>query len=109
MTDRYLILERSKSGHCCFLYTVMDGSKPEMIGGKHYECSKGKHYEAVCECFEKEEAELVAAALNEREELKAAELLATKAMTYLAGKLSMMNGKFSYEWIQEALTEVAKV
>lgn len=31
-----------------------------MIGGKHYE---GQH-EAVCECFEKQDAELICAALN---------------------------------------------
>lgn len=36
---------------------------------------------------------------------KKAELLATKAMTYLAGKLSA-SGKMSVDWIQEALAVV---
>lgn len=61
---RYIIYTGSKSAHCCFEATVMDSTKPEMIGGEHYEDEVGKHYETVCECFSMEDAEKVANALN---------------------------------------------
>ena len=67
MVKRYIVRNGSKSGHCCFDFTVMDTTKPEIIGGKHYETNGKKQYEAVCECFEQEQAELVAAALNQKE------------------------------------------
>jgi len=56
---RYIIMNASKSCHCCFTHTVMDSTKPE-----DYEDEDGKHYETVCECFSLEDAELVAKALN---------------------------------------------
>lgn len=62
--DRYIIYKGSKSAHCCFEATVMDSTRPEIIGGEHYEDEGGKHYETVCECFEMEDAELVCRALN---------------------------------------------
>ena len=61
--NRYIIYAGSKSAHCCFYATVMDSTKPEIIGGKHYEDEGGKHYETVCECFSIEDAELICAAL----------------------------------------------
>lgn len=61
---RYIIYEGSKSARCCFEATVMDSTKPEIIGGKHYEDYGGKHYETVCECFSIEDAKLVCNALN---------------------------------------------
>ena len=64
MSDRYIIYNGSKSAHCCFEATVMDGTKPEIIGGEHYEDEGGKHYETVCECFEMADAVKIAAALN---------------------------------------------
>lgn len=63
--DRYIIITGSKSGHCCFEATVVDTTKPVIIGGKHYEPDGlGKQYETVCECFSLEDAELVCRALN---------------------------------------------
>ncbi len=61
---RYAIMNCSKSAHCCFTHTVIDRTKPEILGGKHYEDENGKHYETICECFSLEDAELVANALN---------------------------------------------
>lgn len=62
--SRYIIAESSISSHCCFEATVMDSTKPDMIGDKHYEDEKGKHYEIVCECFTLECAKLICNALN---------------------------------------------
>lgn len=60
MTMRYCIEDGSQSCHCCFEYTVVDLTRPVMIYGSHY---KGKH-EPVCECFTREDAELICDALN---------------------------------------------
>ena len=63
--SRYIIYIGSKSAHCCFEATVMDATKPEMIGGEHYKDRSGQfHYETICECFSLEDAELVCIALN---------------------------------------------
>ncbi|RQU14209.1 hypothetical protein DF152_17245 [Burkholderia cenocepacia] len=60
MTVRYKVIDRSQSGHCCFAATVVDTTKPTMIGGKHY----NGEYEQICECFDYGDAERIAAALN---------------------------------------------
>lgn len=60
MTDRYKVVLGSQSAHCCFDATVVDMTKPVMIGEKHY----NDQYEAVCECFELVDAERVCSALN---------------------------------------------
>lgn len=68
--ERYAIYKGSQSAHCCFKATVVDTTKPDMIGGEHYsddeenEHGKQFHYDAVCECFTEEDAELVCMALN---------------------------------------------
>lgn len=64
---RYAIYNGSITAHCCFKFTVVDTTKPEIIDGKHYSDEGGPHYEAVCECFTRESAELVCAALNAKE------------------------------------------
>lgn len=64
---RYAIYNGSQSAHCCFEATVVDTTKPDIICGEHYKDSgpDGQyHYEAVCECFSVEDAELVCKALN---------------------------------------------
>lgn len=60
MTDRYIVFEKSQSGHCCFQATVVDMLRPE------YNDSSGKllWYNSVCECFEIDDANRIAAALN---------------------------------------------
>lgn len=58
----YKVVEGSESAHCCFAYTVVDTSKPVIINGKQYD----DQFEAVCETFEKEDAEKICNALNAR-------------------------------------------
>ena len=57
---KYKIVEGSQSLHCCFDYTIVDTTKPLLIGGEPYkdECK------SVCETFDKESAELICNALN---------------------------------------------
>ena len=67
--NRYIIYIGSKSAHCCFEATVMDTTKPEIIGGEHYKDRSGQfHYETICECFSLEDAELVCSALNNQQQ-----------------------------------------
>lgn len=61
---RYIIMNDSISAHCCFGYSILDTTRPYMIGGEHYEDENGKHYYCVCECMEEEDAELICNALN---------------------------------------------
>lgn len=62
---RYQIFNGSASAHCCFDATVVDTTKPEIIGGQHYKGRDGQlHYETVCECFSLEDAQLICDALN---------------------------------------------
>lgn len=67
MMERYAIYIGSQSAHCCFEATVVDTTKPAIIGGEHYKDSGpgGQyHYDPVCECFSVVEAEFVCNALN---------------------------------------------
>ena len=57
---RFKIVDGSQSYHCCFAYTVVDTSRPEVVGGVQY---KGQ-FNAVCECFERTDARLICDALN---------------------------------------------
>lgn len=61
--ERYKVVDGSQSMHCCFEATVVDTSRPVMIGGKHY----NNEYESVCECFDVAEAESICSALNKCE------------------------------------------
>ena len=58
--NRYKVVDGSQSCHCCFSYTVVDTTKPVIIGGEHYE----SQYEAVCECFDAADAKAICDALN---------------------------------------------
>jgi len=51
---RYKVIDKSVSGHCCFEATVMDT----------YDTQDMPDGSIVCECFEKADAEKVAAALE---------------------------------------------
>lgn len=57
---RYKVIEGSQSGHCCFQFTVVDTQNPTLIHGEHY---KGQ-YEAICECFDEDDAKIIVGALN---------------------------------------------
>lgn len=61
---RYKIIKGSQSAHCCFDWTIVDTTRPVIIGGKQYE----GQFEAVCECFQEEDAKLIAKALNRKEQ-----------------------------------------
>lgn len=62
MTDRFRIIEKSVSHHCCFVATVVE-FKPD---GKDTYCIEtyGFDFETVCECFEHEDAVKICEALN---------------------------------------------
>jgi len=64
--DRYKVVEGSQSAHCCFDATIVDTTKPTMIGGEHY---KGQ-YESLCEAFEYDVAVEICKALNEKDNAK---------------------------------------
>jgi hypothetical protein len=61
MSERYKAIDGSQSCHCCFDATVVDTTRPVMIGGEHY----AGQFESICECFEMGEAERIASAMNE--------------------------------------------
>lgn len=60
MAERYKVVEGSQSAHCCFGATVVDTTRPVMIGGNQY----NNEFEEVCECFDRADADRIAAALN---------------------------------------------
>ena len=65
MMARYAIFRGSQSASGFFTDTVIDTTKPDMVDGTHYKDSEGRlYYEAVCECYSEEDAELVCRALN---------------------------------------------
>ena len=44
---------------------MVDTTKPEMIGGKHYKGRDGQYrYEAICECFDEGDAQRICDAMN---------------------------------------------
>lgn len=59
---RYKVVEGSQSAHCCFEATVVDTTKPVMIGGEHYE----GQFDPICECFDRSDADAICAAMNAR-------------------------------------------
>jgi len=54
--ERYVIIEESFSGHCCFEYSVIDTSIRKDADPYRKRC--------ICETFHKENAEIVCEALN---------------------------------------------
>jgi hypothetical protein len=58
--ERYIVVEGSQSCHCCFDFTVVDTTRPVIIGGEQYE----NQFESVCECFEQVDAIEICKALN---------------------------------------------
>jgi hypothetical protein len=66
MSKRYKVVDGSQSGHCCFDVTIVDTTIPKIIAGEHWRNSDTGEleYQAVCECFEEKDAEVICAALN---------------------------------------------
>lgn len=56
--DRFVILEDSDSGHCCFEYSILDTEKINEVWSEKYE--------SICETFDIESAESICEALNGR-------------------------------------------
>lgn len=54
--ERYKVMEGSQSAHCCFEWTVLDTEQKE----EYTESG----FLAVCECFERADAEKIAISLN---------------------------------------------
>jgi len=61
----YEVRDGSESGHCCFVATVVDTTKQT-----HIVANGRPVYEVVCECFSREAADEVCAALNASDEHK---------------------------------------
>lgn len=61
---RYVVTDRSHSGHCCFDASVVDTESPTMLNGKPFAPRGVQEYNSVCECIDYDNAELIAAALN---------------------------------------------
>ena len=58
---RYLAVEGSNTGHCCFSASVIDLAEPHMVNGSR---TRVNFYATVCECFDEEAAHKIAALLN---------------------------------------------
>lgn len=54
---RYIIIDKSVSGHCCFECTVIDTSAGKESYGDYWKRS-------MCETFDRAEAEIICDALN---------------------------------------------
>jgi hypothetical protein len=55
VNERFQVIEGSHSAHCCFDASVIDTSRPK----------DGPLSQCVCECFEEEDADLIARLLNQ--------------------------------------------
>lgn len=65
--SRYRVVSGSESGHCCFVASIVDTKYPVIIHGKHYIKGDGEPaFEAVCECFNMQDAINIVHALNEK-------------------------------------------
>lgn len=64
MGQRFQVKEGSQSAHCCFEATVVDTAIPRIVGGKQCVRDGEPQWEAVCECFDLEDAKDIAHALN---------------------------------------------
>jgi hypothetical protein len=67
MSERFKVVDGSTSCHCCFEATVVDTTKPIVFGDKPYIRDGEPQFEAICECFDKADAERIAAAMNGKE------------------------------------------
>lgn len=62
--SRYKVVDGSQSHHCCFDATVVDTTKPAMMGDEQYCDDNGPQFDSICECFDIDEANVICAALN---------------------------------------------
>lgn len=73
MMARFIVVDGSESGHCCFVATVVDTTAPLMILGKPDQNPRTgmPRYDSVCECFDHADAERICSALNNAESFNA--------------------------------------
>lgn len=65
--SRYEVRDGSQSGHCCFESTVVDTEEPSMANGEQLDDDDDNpRFDSVCECFNKDDAEKIAVALNQQ-------------------------------------------
>lgn len=70
---KYSAQKGSKSGHCCFDFTIVDSEQQEIINGEPYFNTDGEPvYSTICECFTEQDARLVLEALNKESEYRKA-------------------------------------
>lgn len=81
LAARYIVVEGSVSGHCCFEWTVADLSKPTLINGEHYSPKGVPQYWNICECFDEEDAAAIASALNKSVAVPACSLCGGTSVT----------------------------
>lgn len=60
-SERFIVVEESDSGHCCFKASVLDMAKPIDINDYH-------GHECVCECLRVDDAKRIAEVLNRASE-----------------------------------------
>jgi len=63
MAGRFIVVDGSKSGHCCFEFSIIDTHRKTF---KYDDGGISEPY-AVCECFFKGEADEICKALNSTE------------------------------------------
>ena len=56
-SDKYYVINKSQSGHCCFEYSVMESSADV----------DSSFNNAYCECFDRKSADAIVRALNSME------------------------------------------
>ena len=63
---RYEVIPESNSGHCCFDASVVDTTRPLLIGGVQPKDDRGNPcHVTICECFDVADAERICMLLNE--------------------------------------------
>jgi hypothetical protein len=59
--SRFVVIEGSQSGHCCFDYTVVDTDRPDLAFAT---VLPQPRWVALCETFYRKQADAIAAAMN---------------------------------------------
>ena len=59
--DRYILIEKSVTSHCCFKYTIIDTKEGFKSFGVEFDCDWNR---IMCETFDKIEAIEICVALN---------------------------------------------
>ena len=65
-SERFKLVEKSASGHCCFEYSILDKENPQTrVDGSAIVDEDGEpYYHIVCETYDKVYAEMILSVLN---------------------------------------------